>query len=86
MGKWVQWPGRQRARRWSELTHTQRAAVLVAASVQLSLAASAWADLAKRPAEQVNGRKAVWGLLIAVNFFGPLSYFRWGRRRTDVLA
>jgi hypothetical protein len=53
----------------------------VAASVQLSLAATAWFDLARRRADQVNGRKDVWALLIAVNFVGPISYLRWGRRR-----
>ena len=31
--------------------------------------------------DQVNGRKALWAAIIAVNFVGPLSYFRWGRRR-----
>jgi Phospholipase_D-nuclease N-terminal len=69
-------------RRWSELTARQQAAVLTLASVQLSLAATAWADLATRPAAEVNGSKARWALLIGVNFFGPLAYFRWGRRRT----
>ncbi len=54
--------------------------MLVLASVQLSLAASAWADLATRPAEKVNGNKLKWALIIAVNFVGPISYFRKGRR------
>jgi hypothetical protein len=67
-------------RRWADLTDRQRTIVLTLASVQLSLAATAWADLARRPADQVNGRKAVWAAIIAVNFVGPLSYFRWGRR------
>jgi hypothetical protein len=52
----------------------------VAASVQLSLAAAAWADLATRPAEEVNGGKGRWALLIAVNWIGPFAWFRWGRR------
>jgi len=43
------------------------------------LAATAWADLASRPAEQVNGSKAKWAAIIAINFFGPFAYFRWGR-------
>ncbi|SFE87171.1 PLDc N-terminal domain-containing protein [Blastococcus tunisiensis] len=67
-------------RRWSDLTGRQQTAVLTLASVQLSLAATAWADLATRPAAQVNGSKTRWALLIAINFFGPLAYFRWGRR------
>ena len=70
------------ARRWNELTGGQQAAVLTAAAVQLSLAATAWADLATRPAGQVNGSKARWAFLIGINVVGPLAYFRWGRRRT----
>ena len=67
-------------RTWADLTPRQQTAVLVLGSVQLSLAATAWADLATRPAEQVTGSKLRWALVIAINFFGPLAYFRWGRR------
>jgi hypothetical protein len=67
-------------RRWQELTPRRRTAVLVAASVQLSLAATAWAQLATTPAEEVNGSRARWALLIAVSWVGPLAWFRWGRR------
>jgi Phospholipase_D-nuclease N-terminal len=68
-------------RKWSELSGRQRAAVLGLGCVQLLLAVTAWADLARRPADAVNGRKTVWAALIAVNWIGPLSYLRWGRRR-----
>jgi hypothetical protein len=68
-------------RRWADLTGRQRTVVLTPAFIQVSLAATAWADLAARPAGQINGRKAMWAAFIAVNFVGPLSYFRWGRRR-----
>jgi hypothetical protein len=68
-------------RRWNDLTAKQRTAVLVLASVQLSLAAAAWADLATRPADSVNGSRIRWAFIIAINFFGPLAYFRWGRRQ-----
>jgi hypothetical protein len=67
-------------RRWSDLSPKQQMLVLTLASVQLSLAATAWADLATRPAVSVNGSKTRWALIIAINFFGPLAYFRWGRR------
>ena len=69
-----------RARRWSDLNQRQQAALLVAASVQLSLAATAWADLVTRPAALVNGRKGVWAAVIGVNFLGPIAYFARGRR------
>jgi hypothetical protein len=69
-------------RRWNDLSGRQQAAVLTLASVQLSLAATAWADLATRPAAAVNGSKRRWALLIAINVVGPVAYFRWGRRRS----
>ncbi len=69
-------------RRWRDLSSREQTAVLTLASVQLSLAATAWVDLARRPAAEVNGSKLRWALLIAINFVGPVAYFRWGRRRT----
>ena len=69
-------------RRWNDLSPREQTAVLTLGAVQLSLAATAWTDLARRPAAQVNGSKARWSLVIAINFFGPLAYFRWGRRRS----
>jgi Phospholipase_D-nuclease N-terminal len=67
-------------KKWSDLGGGQRAAVVALGSLQLVLAATAWLDLARRPADAVNGRKAVWAAIIAVNWVGPLSYLRWGRR------
>jgi hypothetical protein len=67
-------------RSWNELTPRQQTAVLVVGSIQLSLAATAWSDLARRPSEAVNGSKIRWALIIAINFVGPIAYFRWGRR------
>jgi hypothetical protein len=67
------------AKRWGELSERQQTAILVAASMQLSLAATAWADLATRPAKLVNGRKMIWAAVIGVNFVGPIAYFAWGR-------
>ncbi|HEY5515332.1 MAG TPA: PLDc N-terminal domain-containing protein [Pengzhenrongella sp.] len=52
----------------------------MAAAVQFALAVAAWVDLATRPANRVNGRKAVWAALIGVNFVGPIAYFTQGRR------
>ena len=68
-------------KRWADLTPRQQTGILVLGSIQLSLAATAWVDLARRPAAEVNGRKALWAAIIAINWIGPLSYFRWGRRR-----
>ena len=68
------------AKKWDELSTGQRAAALTLMSVQLSLAVTAWADLATRPADQVNGSKAKWAAVIAVNFVGPVLYFTRGRK------
>jgi hypothetical protein len=65
---------------WADLTQGQQAAVMVAGSVQLALAASAYADLVMRDPEEVNGSKAKWAAIIAINFVGPLAYFAKGRR------
>ena len=67
-------------RRWADLSDRQKTLVLVGASVQLSLAATAWTDLARRPASQVNGSKALWAAVIGVNFLGPIAYFTRGIR------
>ncbi|MFC0432037.1 PLDc N-terminal domain-containing protein [Kutzneria buriramensis] len=68
------------SRRWKDLTPGQRRWIVLLGTVQLTLAAFAWTDLALRPAEVVNGPKRRWAWLIAVNFVGPLAYLRWGRR------
>lgn len=68
-------------RGWATLSDRQQTALLVLASVQLSLAATAWADLATRPANQVRGSKQVWAAIIAINFLGPAAYFIWGWQR-----
>jgi hypothetical protein len=67
-------------RRWKDLTAGQRAVVLTLGAIQLLLAASAWTDLARRPPDQVNGTKGVWAAIIAVNWIGPLAWYRWGKR------
>lgn len=70
----------EKKKKWAELSTVQRTAILVSGSVQVSLAISAWADLAMRRREEINGSKRKWAAIIALNFVGPLSYFRWGRR------
>jgi hypothetical protein len=71
-------------KRWSDLSDREKTAVLVMASVQISLAVTAWVDLARRPPELVRGPKAAWAFCIAVNFVGPISYFTIGRRRSPI--
>lgn len=67
-------------KRWNDLTDTQKTVLLTLISVQVSLAATAWADLASRPAAKVQGSKGKWAAIIAINFIGPTLYFTRGRR------
>jgi hypothetical protein len=66
-------------RSWSALSDRSKTAVLVLASIQLSLAVTAWIDLARRPASLVRGSKVAWAAVIAVTLAGPAAYFTLGR-------
>lgn len=78
---------KKRNKRWRDLSTGERRLIVVAGSIQVGLALTAWTDLFRRDASQVNGPKPVWAAVIALNTVGPLSYFRWGRRRVpDVSA
>lgn len=68
-------------RSWDDLSPGQQTTVLTLASIQLSLALTAWTDLAFRPTSEVRGGKARWAAIIAVSFVGPLAYFTRGIRR-----
>jgi hypothetical protein len=70
-----------RRKRWSELSRPQQRAIIAAGVVQTLLAAAALLDLRRRPSEQVRGSKKLWAVAALVNFFGPLAYFAFGRRR-----
>jgi hypothetical protein len=66
-------------KKWSELEPRQRRAIILTGTVQAGLALTAWYDLSHRSQEQVNGPKLLWALAIAINFVGPIAYFRFGR-------
>jgi hypothetical protein len=66
---------------WSDLSPAQRRLIIALASVQISLLAAALWDIARRPAEQINGSTAAWAAASLVSIVGPLAYFRFGRRR-----
>jgi hypothetical protein len=68
-------------KRWDDFTPAQQAAILVAASIELALTATALVDLARRPREQVRGPKALWALGCVVQPVGPIAYLVAGRRR-----
>jgi len=49
--------------------------------IQFGLLFAALADIRKRPAEQINGSKALWTGLAFINFIGPIAYFVKGRKQ-----
>lgn len=73
------------AKRWADLSPTQKRLIMVGAVVESVLKAVALADLARRPAAQVRGPKPLWAVILTLaNSLGaaPLIYWFYGRRKT----
>jgi hypothetical protein len=68
-----------RRKKWSELTPKQRSLILVLASVEMALTATAAVDLIRRPSAQVRGSKAAWAAGLLVQPVGPIAYLTVGR-------
>jgi hypothetical protein len=71
--------------RWSNLTSAQKFAFGFLGAVELILLVAALWDIRRRPAEQIHGSKRVWTGLAFIEFFGPMAYFLFGRRRQATL-
>lgn len=67
-------------KQWSDLSTTQRTAIVTAGAVELVLTTLAAADLARRPSHRVRGPKALWWPAVVVQPVGPIAYLAWGRR------
>lgn len=68
-------------KKWSELPGPAKAGTIVMTLIQVGLLVAALADLRKRPAEEINGSKALWTGLVFINWVGPIAYFVKGRKR-----
>jgi hypothetical protein len=66
--------------RWVDLSGSQKAGIVVLATVQVGLLAAALWDLAHRGAAEVRGDRRVWAGLVFINWIGPLAYFTVGRK------
>ncbi|GAA3810316.1 PLDc N-terminal domain-containing protein [Cellulomonas soli] len=66
-------------REWKDLSAGRKVGIVVVSAAQVALAGAAFRDLARRPAEQVDGPKLAWGLALLVNWIGPIAYFTKGR-------
>jgi hypothetical protein len=69
-------------KRWSEYSPTARTAIGLGAVVELVVTAIALRDLIRRPASEVRGPKALWGLGLFVQPVGSPLYLFIGRRRS----
>ncbi len=70
-------------KKWSDLTGTQKTLLLAGVAVEAALTATALIDLARRPANQVRGPKALWALGCVVQPVGPVAYLAFGRRPAE---
>jgi hypothetical protein len=68
-------------KKWSDLSERQRNAIKVLALAELTLKIAMLIDIRRRPASLIRGPKRLWRAAAAVNTFGPVSYFAFGRRR-----
>ena len=66
---------------FKDLSGGQKLRVVVTAAVQIALQTAALRDLKKRPAALINGPKPAWFAASFINFFGPVAYFIFGRKR-----
>lgn len=64
------------------MTRAQQVRVILLAVLQIALLAAAATDLARRPADQIRGKKRVWAGVISINYIGPILYFVRGRKRS----
>jgi phospholipase D-like protein len=58
----------------------QKRTIVVGGALEAVMTLAALRDLAKRPAGQVRGPKAVWVLSFVVQPIGPIAYFAVARR------
>lgn len=68
-------------KKWSELPGPTKAGTIVVGLIQVSLLIAALVDIRKRPAEEINGSKAMWMGIAFINWVGPIAYFVKGRKR-----
>lgn len=62
------------------LTPSQKKVFIAIAAIEFTAKLFALRDIHRRPAEQVRGSKRLWRMAMAINFFGPASYYAFGRR------
>jgi hypothetical protein len=69
------------SKRWADQTCAHQTGIVVRGTLGVVLTGRALLDLARRPAAEVRGRKALWALGCLVQPLGPVAYLVFGRRR-----
>jgi hypothetical protein len=70
-----------RKRKWSDLSGAQRLAIVIVGLIEVVMLVATLRDIRRRPAAEINGSKWLWTAAAFVNFFGPIAYFIFGRKR-----
>ena len=68
-------------KQWHDLTDRQKRGIVVLGALQLALLAAALIDIRRRSAEEINGSKRLWTMVVFINGIGPIAYFLFGRKR-----
>lgn len=71
--------------RWRDLSSQQKLMIMFFGAIQAGLLAAALWDIARRPAEQINGKKWIWASVSFINYVGPITYFVFGRNRKKTI-
>jgi hypothetical protein len=74
-------------KKWKDLSTCKKVTVVVLGVVQMLLLVAALIDLRKRsPQEITGGDKRIWSAVVFINYIGPIAYFLFGRKRTEVVS
>ena len=68
-------------KQWQDFTDRQKRGIMVLGVLQLVLLAASLIDIRRRPAEEINGSKRLWTMVVFINGIGPIAYFLFGRKR-----
>jgi hypothetical protein len=68
-------------KQWQDLTDRQKRGIVILGALQLALLAASLIDIQRRPAEDINGSKRLWTMVVFINGIGPIAYFLFGRKR-----
>lgn len=70
----------KRSTKWSDLSKSQRAAIVVGGAIEAAMTGWVLRDLYRRSSDSVRGPKALWVAAMVVQPFGPIAYGVFGRR------